>query len=260
MIPLDVLAKTLLLPFLLAEGGWARLRAGRLPEPPGPRSGIGGAGPGLPGLSLLVVGDSSAAGVGAAHQDQALMGRLVAGLTPHCRLRWRLEARTGATTADSLARLERATPEHFDLALVVLGVNDITRGQRLTLLLERRARLYRLLRRKFRAGRILVAGLPPVGDFPVLPQPLRWVLGRQAARFDATLQRQAGALGVEYLPFDIPFRRDLMASDGFHPGPEAYRLWARTLLEGIGRGADPGQPARPRIDSERPPREAADGS
>ena len=237
-IPLDAVVKTALLPLLVAQGGWARWRAGRLPEPPGPRNGVTGTGR---GLSLLVVGDSSAAGVGAAHQDQALMGRLVAGLAPDFRLRWRLEARTGDTTACALARLERVAPERFDMALVVLGVNDVTAGLSLARLLARRARLHALLRQKFHAKRIIASGLPPVGSFPALPNPLAWVLGQQVTRFDAALQAQAAHEGVEYIPFDIRFRPELMASDGFHPGPEAYRLWSAMMLRhiraSIGTGA-----------------------
>ncbi len=230
MAPIDAIVKTTLLPFLMAQGGWARWRAGKLPEPPGPRNGVSGEGV---GLSLLLVGDSSAAGVGAPSQDKALMGQLVAELQGAFRLRWRVEARSGATTASTIARLEKVSPERFDLALVALGVNDITGGLSLKRLLRRRATLYALLRGKFRAGHIIASGLPPVGNFPVLPQPLRWVLGRQTARYDGALQEQAQALGVDYVPFTIPYRPELMARDGFHPAPEAYHLWARMLVRQI---------------------------
>ena len=241
MAPIDAIVKTSLLPFLMAQGGWARWRAGKLPEPPGPRNGVSGAGT---GLSLLLCGDSSAAGVGAPTQEQALMGQLVAALQGEFRLRWRLEAKSGATTAGTIARLKNASPERFDVAVVALGVNDITGGLSLKRLLRRRARLYGLLRDRFGAGHIIASGLPPVGNFPVLPQPLRWVLGRQTERYDAALQAQAETLGVEYVPFTIPYRRALMASDGFHPAPEAYRLWARMLVRHIrARPAPP--PPRP---------------
>lgn len=230
MPPADAIVKTMLLPFLIAQGGWARWRAGKLPEPPGPRNGVSGTGT---GLSLLLVGDSSAAGVGAPSQNKALMGQLVAELQSTFRLRWRVEAKSGATTASTIARLKMATPERFDVVLVALGVNDITGGLSLKRLLHRRAALYVLLRQKFGAGHIIASGLPPVGNFPVLPQPLRWVLGRQSARYDAALQQQAQALGVDYVPFTIPYRPELMAADGFHPAPEAYHLWARMLVRHI---------------------------
>ncbi len=243
-IPIDALVKAGLFPFLVAEGAWARWRAGELPEPPGPRNGVSGSGR---GLSLLLVGDSSAAGVGAAHQDEALMGQLIRALEGEFRLRWRVEAKSGATTASTLARLQRAAPERFDVVVVALGVNDITRGLSLARLLRRRARLYDLLRERFRARRIIASGLPPVGNFPVLPQPLRWVLGRQTERFDAALETQAREMGVDYVPFTIPYRRELMASDGFHAAPEAYRLWAKMLVPHIrGQGTDRAPPARER--------------
>ncbi len=226
MVPIDALVKTTMFPFLMAEGAWARWRAGKLPEPPGPRNGVTGQGT---GLSLMLCGDSSAAGVGAAHQDEALMGQLIAELQNNYRLRWRVEAKSGATTASTLTRLERVAPERFDVVVVALGVNDITGGLSLKRLLRRRARLYRLLETRFRAGRIIASGLPPVGNFPLLPQPLRWTLGRQTERYDAALLEQARELGVDYMPFTIPYRRELMASDGFHAAPEAYHLWARLL-------------------------------
>jgi len=230
MVSIDAVVKTTLFPFLMAEGAWARWRAGTLPEPPGPRNGVSGTGT---GLSLLLTGDSSAAGVGAPSQDQALMGQLIGELQNDFRLRWRLEAKSGATTASALTRLEQVVPERFDVVVVALGVNDITGGLSLKRLLQRRARLYALLQSRFHAKRIIASGLPPVGNFPVLPNPLRWVLGRQTARFDKALRQQAEALGVDYMPFSIPYRPELMASDGFHAAPEAYRLWAHILAPHI---------------------------
>ncbi|NIP82235.1 MAG: SGNH/GDSL hydrolase family protein, partial [Gemmatimonadetes bacterium] len=59
---LDILAAPALAPILVAQGLFVRWRTTRLPEPPGDREGVTGAGP---PLRLLVAGDSAAAGVGA---------------------------------------------------------------------------------------------------------------------------------------------------------------------------------------------------
>ncbi|MEM8598518.1 MAG: SGNH/GDSL hydrolase family protein, partial [Bacteroidota bacterium] len=64
------LSKILLGPVLLAQGKRVRRVALKLPEPPGDRESTVGNGP---PLRLLVVGDSSAAGVGAETQDDALL-------------------------------------------------------------------------------------------------------------------------------------------------------------------------------------------
>ncbi len=91
-------------PVLLCQGRYVRRVTPKLPEAAGPRSGECGAGA---GLGLLVLGDSAAAGVGVATQEEALVGRMVAGLKDRFRVTWRLEAETGATTRSTIARLKR---------------------------------------------------------------------------------------------------------------------------------------------------------
>ena len=70
-------ADVALFPLFALQALWVVARAERLPEPPGPRSGVGGDGP---DLRLLILGDSSAAGVGAERQEDALSGQLAARL------------------------------------------------------------------------------------------------------------------------------------------------------------------------------------
>ena len=85
-----------------------------------------------PPLRLLVAGDSSAAGVGVAHQDQAVVGHLVRTLQAQPapgRSHWRLarphrpdDARACTSCCDADARRRAA-----DVAVVVTGVNDVDR-------------------------------------------------------------------------------------------------------------------------------------
>ena len=84
------LAKWALGPLLLVQGRRVRRDTPVLPEAPGPREGEAGEGP---PLRLLVLGDSAGAGVGAATQEEALTGRIVAGLRGRFRVRWRLVER-----------------------------------------------------------------------------------------------------------------------------------------------------------------------
>jgi hypothetical protein len=83
---------TILGPLLWLEGKYVRHVTPQLPEPPGAREGTTGQGP---LLRLLIAGDSAAAGVGAASQDDALSGRLVERLRPHFTVEWRLLAING---------------------------------------------------------------------------------------------------------------------------------------------------------------------
>ena len=220
-------------PLLVAQGWHVRRSVVRLAEPPGARSGSEGSGP---MLRLLIAGDSAAAGVGAATQQEALSGQLVAQLRSSLDVRWKLLATTGHTVRDMIAQLHSAEPERFDVALVSIGVNDVTGLTRSTRWVERQVTLIGLLKAKFGVGHILVSSLPPMHAFPALPQPLRWYLGARAAQLNGMLRRIAAAdTHCEFLPVDLPLEQRYMAADGFHPGPPAYSLWAQAAARAIRR-------------------------
>lgn len=231
MILLDGVATILLSPLLLAQAISLRKRALRLPEASGPRSGTIGTGP---ALRLLVVGDSSAAGVGVQTQSQALAGQLSDGLSVQHTVAWHLVASTGATTPSTLSQLASEDLPRADIILIVLGVNDVTRGGPQSRWLRDHADLRATLRRRTGAAHLYVSQIPPLGAFPLLPDPLRWLLGRRGLRFDAalhaTLRREADCT---YVPFPDTLAPSDMAEDGFHPGPRIYSEWAKNLARRI---------------------------
>jgi hypothetical protein len=218
---------------LLLQGRHVRRVTPRLAEATGPRDGTAGDGP---PLSLLIVGDSAAAGVGVPDQGRALSGRLVAALAAtHC-VSWRLIARTGWTTRDLLAQIEAEPAARFDVAVTSLGVNDTTDGVPPARWLRHQAALVALLSLRFGTAHVLLSAVPPMGRFPALPQPLRGYLGMRARRLDTALARWAASRDdCEHLPFAFPLEPGMMASDGFHPGEIACALWAGQVAAAIRR-------------------------
>ncbi len=230
----DALRAALMAPVLVPQAAWVMLRAARLPEAAGPRDGVAGAGA---DLRLLIVGDSSGAGVGVETQDEALAGRLVAHLAPHARVHWRLEARGGATTTTALADLAQMPDGPFDVAVIALGVNDAKNGMRRARWRRNYSDLVSLLKARFGVTRLVASGVPPLGAFPLLPPPLRGVLGARAAALDAELRALvAQDPALRYVPMEFPLDRRLMAADGFHPAAPLYDLWAGRVAERIGEG------------------------
>lgn len=220
-------------PLLIAQGGYVRWKVPQLPEAAGAREGRAGAG--AP-LSLLIVGDSSAAGVGARDQREALAGQLVAALSTTRDVAWKLWATSGHTTRHVLARLAAAPASPFDVAVVALGVNDVIQGRRLATWRREQHALDALLRTKFGVGHVVHSGLPPVSRFPALPQPLRWALGARARRFDGALRADVAArrdASFVALDFTASLDASAMATDGFHPGPPAYAAWAARVAAAI---------------------------
>lgn len=225
------LATVLLAPVLLAQGRAMRRVALMLPEAAGPRTGATGHGP---PLRLLVVGDSAAAGVGVADQNEALLGQTVAALAQHYTVHWQLLARTGATTAGTLKHLQKTPPAPFDVAVTSLGVNDVTARRALPLWLEQQQALVALLRAKFQVRRIVLSGLPPVHKFPALPQPLRWYVGNQVRRFDRVLYQWAQTQpDCAYVNLNLAFDVSWLANDKFHPGPPIYQHWGSAVAQQI---------------------------
>jgi lysophospholipase L1-like esterase len=226
-------AKLLLSPVLVAQALTTRARLPRLPEAAGPRQGEVGRGR---LLRLLMLGDSSAAGVGVARQSQALAGFLPSALARQARLRvrWQLVARSGVTSAQCLDLLLEHAPLEADVAVVVLGVNDVVDQVPSQRAVAAREALANRLRNAHGVGHVVFAPLPPVHHFPGLPQPLRWVAGRDARRHDDALAAWARTRGdVSHVPIDLPLNRELMAADGFHPGEPVYRICGTAIAEHI---------------------------
>lgn len=229
---LHSLAGLVLAPVLAFQGALVKVKIPRQRPPDGARSGVDGDGP---PLSLLILGDSAGLGVGVATQEDALTGRTLAHLAPHYRVSWALGAGIGADTRDVLRWLRNAEPRPVDVVVTSLGVNDVV-SPTVTLRAWRRrqAELRELLRERFQVRHTVLCGLPPVGAFPSLPQPLRWVLGERARCFSDALEEDSAA-DPRFSYLDLLFTDDpaLMADDRFHPGPGINRIWGRKVAERI---------------------------
>jgi lysophospholipase L1-like esterase len=230
---MSLTAKLMLSPLLVVQALLTRHRLPRLPEPDGDRHGVVGEGP---ALQLLILGDSSAAGVGVHNQRHALAGTLSQALARRAELRvhWRLLAQSGLTSAQCLALLRDHEPLQADIAVVVLGVNDIIEQVPSHHAVAAREAIANHLRNACGVAHVVFAPLPPVQHFPGLPQPLRWVAGQDARRHDRAIAAWARTRSdVSHVPIDLPLNSGVMAMDGFHPGETVYRICGTALAEHI---------------------------
>ncbi|MDR3079322.1 MAG: SGNH/GDSL hydrolase family protein [Streptomyces sp.] len=215
-----------------------RRRLVRLPEAAGAASGITEGK--TPELRLAVIGDSVAAGVGAADHREAMAGQLAEALSAMTgrAVSWRVAARAGATLSTVRRTLlsgltDPATRWRPDVVLVVAGTNDAMRLRRPRVFRRDAQGLVRDVR--LRLGEdvpVVFAGLPSLEGFATLPHRVRGPLALYVRLLDRQV-RAVAARGVTvfHLPSGGPpeFPGEWLAADRFHPSPAGYRAWARVL-------------------------------
>jgi lysophospholipase L1-like esterase len=221
----------LLWPVLWLQGRHVRRITPRMPEPPGRRAGTAGRGS---LVRLLVAGDSGAAGVGAASQEQALAGHLVRQLSRHHTVEWRVLAVNGLDSPGLLRLLQEAPAARFDVVVLSMGANDATGLCTPRSWAHWQSRLADLIEHRFGPDLLVHSAVPPMHACLALPQPLRWFMGRWARQMNQTLADLLTENDGRVIHWHPPTTTTAgMAMDGFHPSSEGYAVWAHGLSRHI---------------------------
>jgi lysophospholipase L1-like esterase len=185
-------------------------------------------------LRLAVLGDSVAFGTGASRASETPAHRLVAALaTAGIPAEPRVFAVPGAVSADLAAQVERARAWRPDVAVVVVGANDLTR---LVPPDRAAAALGSAVRELRSAGvRVVVAPAPDLSVVPHVPPAFRAIvrLGSQALRRAQvrTATRQGAQVADAEGTTSAAFAGDpsLFSADRFHPSGAGYGVIVAAL-------------------------------
>ena len=117
-----------------------------------------------------------------------------------------------------------------DVAVLITGVNDVIDQVPSQRAVRHREALADWLLGEGLASHVLFAPLPPMHRFPLLPRPLRRVMGDDARRHDDAMAHWAATRDdVSHTPIALDLSPDAMAADGFHPGEPVYRACGEAL-------------------------------
>jgi len=221
---------------LRLQAGVARKAIGTPPEDAPKADGLYGHFPGEP-ISVVVFGDSSAAGVGVDTPEQTPGALIAAGLAEMAQrpVQLTVVARTAARTSDLAEQIRQAADARPDLALVMVGANDVTHRIRATTSVRLLDEGVRHLRD---AGAAVVVGTcPDLGTVEPIPHPLRWIARRASRRLAAAQTIAAVEAGARTVSVGSILGPEFAAQpghmfspDGFHPSAAGYAAAAAAML------------------------------
>lgn len=188
-------------------------------------------------LTYVILGDSTAAGVGGHYESGIAMSTTRA-----------LEQRTPVTMTNlgvSGARMrdvrERQLPAaetlRPDLVLLSAGANDVTHLTRVGSMRDDLRAIVMRLRTANPRVTIVITGSPDMGAPPRIPRLLRPIASHRTKVVNAMFDAEAKELGLVFARIAEKtgplFRADrsLFAADRFHPNDRGYATWVAVLSE-----------------------------
>jgi len=184
---------------------------------------------------LLVLGDSTAAGVGVDTIRDGLAGNLANALAARIGrpVEWTVIARSGATTGEVRNFfLGLASRQSFDYVFVTTGVNDVMQLRRKRAFAADLELIIDGLEKASPNAEIMLAGIPRMEHFTSLPDPLGTILGARAYRLNtaahAVLAAHPRVIHTPPWPIET---EGFFARDDFHPSAVGYAAWAEKAVD-----------------------------
>ncbi len=213
----------------------------------GPGEAEDGTGPGGT-VELVVLGDSTAAGVGSPSVEETLPALLAQRVADAVEREVHVVGYgvSGARTDDVRSeQVPRLLDAGVDVVVIVIGSNDVTHVTPAWEMEERTRALLAAARARTGAP-VVLGGIPQFRTVPALLQPLRAITGAYAGPLRRAQHQAVRAEGDGVRFVDIAAEAsprfvgvpESMSSDGFHPSEVGYGFWADALAPVVAQVVD----------------------
>lgn len=209
-----------------------------LAQPPADRPPVSFGESGAP-LLYVVLGDSTAAGVGAPYEDGIAI-QTAKHLAEARQVTLHNFAVSGARIRDVLeTQLPKALSIRPHLVLVSAAANDVTHLTSIPSMRRRLREIVARLRTANPAVHIVVTGAPDMGSPPRVPWVLRPIASVRTKMVNRMVRNEVKELNLVFAPIAERtgplFRRDrsLFDADRFHPNSRGYATWTSVLNEAL---------------------------
>ncbi|MCU0389508.1 MAG: SGNH/GDSL hydrolase family protein [Thermoflexibacter sp.] len=196
-------------------------------------------------IHLLCLGESTFAGVGVNDHQEGIVGQIAQSIHQHTgkTITWNVLAKSGYTAKQvSEILVPQIQESAFDFIIIGLGGNDTFKLSSPLSFRNNFIKLIKAIRAKQPTATIVIANLPPVGEFPAFPPLLQFFLGH-LVRLHGEIIADLPSLfkNVRYANKQIRFNDWLnkinqnnatvnsFFSDGVHPSALTYTLWGKEI-------------------------------
>jgi acyl-CoA thioesterase-1 len=197
-----------------------------------------------PRMTYVVLGDSTAAGVGGDY-EAGIATSTARALGETFRVTMTNLAVSGAQMSDvRREQLPAAKALRPDLVLVSAGANDVTHLSSIRSMRADLRTIVEQLREANPAVRIVITGSPDMGSPPRIPRLLRGIASWRTKAVNRMFVEEATEHRLTFAPIAKKtgplFRRDrsLFDADRFHPNDAGYATWVPVLNEALARAVE----------------------
>lgn len=197
---------------------------------------------------LLIIGESSMAGIGILKHENAFAGILAKQLeeTYKCNIQWEVHAKRGYTVKQIRNDLlPKINSDYFDLIIIGIGANDafeLTSPIKWSNYLKT---FIQDLSKKFKTAPILFLNMPPIKLFPAFDPVMHLIFGNILKILSNNLNLIVKDYPNVYYnndeidlkkwitKYNTPINSKEYFIDGVHPSSLTYKLWAKETIEFI---------------------------
>ena len=221
-----------LFPFLVYKGKELRKRIKKMP----PRSEfLHIPGQKVAGKNLLIIGESTAAGVGASTKEATLASKTAAFLYGQFQV---YNLGKNGLTASRLPRLlshgKPDIPKQFDITVIMIGANDCFKFSPPWRFKQEMEKMCNLLTKKKQAKHIILPMIPPVQQFPAIPPIMRFFLGWHRAILIQEMRKLSDTYPeIDLIELNGNYADEFFAEDGIHPSDLGYEMMATEFARRI---------------------------
>jgi len=186
-------------------------------------------------VMLLVIGESTVAGLGARTHEFAFAGQFAARLSKRLgkAVEWRVIGKNGVTARRTIDELVPLIPdETFDYVLIGLGGNDVMKLSSPRKWRRDMTELLAVLRGRNPEAAFFLSNCPMIKLSPAIPHPIKFILWELSKLHDANIKDLTAKMDrVFYYHQPRVLEIDGFFADGIHPSEKGYSDWSEAMMK-----------------------------